>query len=231
MKTTAFVLIIVVLLSFHAASAQQPPSYWLIGHWDGIIDGFPANQNPARTLRVHAVAPDGTAQARWAITGQSTTGANVKVDGSQVNFVVAGSKSVVELTREGDDSLAGKITFANGKPFPIKLTKIKLSTAFDGEWTGGASVLRGCGSATYNFSVKDSLITGNLRILYYDTSPPSYDSIITGEVAADGKAVIEIAGPARTSQFTGTFSGVEFRASDPPIGNRGCAYDIQMKRR
>jgi hypothetical protein len=180
---------------------------------------------------VHSINAESVGQARWAITGQNSGKVGAKVEGSQVKFVLAGSKSVVELTREGEDALVGQFTNANGKSFPIRLNRVKLSNALDGEWEGRASVLKGCGSATYNFSVKDSLITGNLNIHYFDNPPSRYDSDITGEVAADGNAVIEIVGPARTSQFTGTFNGAEFQASDPPVGNRGCAYDVKMKRR
>jgi len=42
------------------------------------------------------------------------------MDGSQISFVVASSKSMIELSREGDDSLVGNIKFANGQSFPVK---------------------------------------------------------------------------------------------------------------
>jgi hypothetical protein len=154
-----------------------------------------AKQKPARTLRVHAVEADNTAKARWAITGENTGGVDARVDGSQISFVVASSKSVVELSREGDDSLAGKITFANGKSFPVKLTRVKLSNTFDGDWQGTVTVLHGCGSANYSFAVNNSLITGALRVTYggFGGEPTSaFDSDITGEVDNNGAAVIEI---------------------------------------
>ena len=43
--------------------AQQSQNQWLIGHWDGTIEGFPPSENPARVLRVHKVAADGKAVA------------------------------------------------------------------------------------------------------------------------------------------------------------------------
>ena len=49
------------------------------------------------------------------------------MDGSQVKVFVPVSKITVELAREGDDVLVGKITFVNGQEYPIKLTKTKLS--------------------------------------------------------------------------------------------------------
>src|SRR5688572_240606 len=125
----ASALLLMHLFAFGLSQAQGQ-SHWLIGRWDGSIAGMSAKQKPARTLRVHAVQTDNTAKARWAITGENTGSVDAKVEGSQISFVVASSKSVVELLREGDDSLAGKITFANGKSFPVKLTRVKLSNTF-----------------------------------------------------------------------------------------------------
>ncbi len=131
----ASALLLIPLFGFGLSQAQAQ-THWLVGRWDGAIDGMAAKQKPARTLRVHAVEADNTAKARWAITGENTGNVTAKVDGSQISFVVASSKSVVELTREGDDSLAGNIKFANGKSFPVKLNRVKLSNTFDGELAG-----------------------------------------------------------------------------------------------
>jgi hypothetical protein len=106
------------------------------------------------------------AKARWAITGENTGNVDARMDGSQISFVVASSKSMIELSRAGDDSLVGNIKFANGKSFPVKLNRAKLSNTFDGNWQGSATVFRGCGSAMYTFGVKESLITGDLRVTY-----------------------------------------------------------------
>jgi hypothetical protein len=193
---------------------------------------MPAKQKPARTLRVHAVEADNTAKARWAITGENTGSVDARVDGSRISFVVASSKSAVELTREGDDSLAGNIKFANGKSFPVKLNRLKLSNTFDGNWQGSATVFRGCGSAMYTFGVKESLITGSLRVTYAGIGgepASSFDSDITGEVDNNGAAVIEIRGR-RNSSFPGTFTSTEFRGTDP-TDSRGCSYELVLTRR
>jgi hypothetical protein len=237
MKKTSIPLIaasalLLILLFAVGLSPAQAQTHWLVGRWDGSIEGMAAKQKPARTLRVHTVEADNTAKARWAITGENTGSVDARVDGSQISFVVASSKSVVELSREGDDSLAGKITFANGKSFPVKLTRVKLSNTFDGDWQGSVTVLRGCGSATYNFKVTDSLITGGLRLTFagYGTEPASFfDSDITGEVDSRGAAVIEIRGR-RNAVFPGTFTSTEFRGTDP-TDSRGCSYDIVLTRR
>jgi hypothetical protein len=227
----ASALLLIPLFAFGLAPAQAQ-THWLVGRWDGVIEGMAAKQKPARTLRVHALEADNTAKARWAITGENTGSVDARVDGSQISFVVASSKSVVELTREGDDSLAGSIKFANGKSFPVKLGRVKLSNTFDGDWQGSATVLRGCGSATYTFGVKQSLITGGLRLTFagYGAEPASFfDSDITGEIDSNGAAIIEISGR-RNSSFSGSFTSTEFRGNDP-TDSRGCSYDIVMKRR
>jgi hypothetical protein len=114
------------------------------------------------------------------------------VDGSQVKVFVPSSKNTVELTRESDDVLVGKIVFANGREFPIKLTKTKLSDQFDGRYSGTSSVGRGCGSAHYDIAVKDSLITGWFRFQTAYGAVANYtsrDGEITGEVRSDGTAL------------------------------------------
>jgi len=49
---------VVVLLGYHLTSAQQTQSPWLIGRWDGNIEGFTGQGEPARMLRVHDVPAD-----------------------------------------------------------------------------------------------------------------------------------------------------------------------------
>lgn len=73
------------------------------------------------------------------------------------------SKTTVELTREGDDVLVGKIIFEKGREFPIKLTRTRLSNQFDGKYSGTSAVGHGCGTSYYEIAVKDSLITGWFR--------------------------------------------------------------------
>ena len=123
MKTITFFLVSVILFSFQASLAQQTQTHWLVGQWEGKIEGYLSKENPGRTLRVIAVSPDGTAQARWAVTGQGMGGADIAVDGLKVT-VVTSAKSQVELSREGDNLLVGTFTLQTGRRFPIKLTKI-----------------------------------------------------------------------------------------------------------
>jgi hypothetical protein len=109
----------------------------------------------------------------------------------------------------------------------------KRSTEFDGEWQGrNTGFSKGCGTMSYNLTVKDSLISGNARYLdVLGGSTNTKDSAVTGEVAADGTAEIRVKGPARISQFSGKFTSTEFRGVDPPKGNRGCSYEIELKRK
>ncbi len=123
MKTITFFLVSVILFSFQASLAQQTQTHWLVGQWEGKIEGYLPKQNPARTLRVITVSSDGTAQARWAVTGQGMGGADIAVDGLKVT-VVTSAKSQVELSREGDNLLVGTFILQTGRRFPIKLTKI-----------------------------------------------------------------------------------------------------------
>jgi len=84
----------------------------------------------------------------------------------------------------------------------------------------------------YTFGVKESLITGDLRVTYAGIGgePASaFDSDITGEIDSNGAAIIEIRGR-RNSLFPGSFTSTEFRATDP-TDSRGCSYDVLMKRR
>src|SRR5262245_27475739 len=116
----SMVLIVLLLLGYQNTSAQQTPSSWLIGRWDGNIEGFTGQGGPARTLRVNRISADRAIVSLWGIPFQSRGRAEVKVDGSHVKVFVTSSKVTVELTREGDDVLVGKITFVSGRGHPIK---------------------------------------------------------------------------------------------------------------
>ncbi len=154
------------------------------------------------------------------------------MDGSQVKVLVPSSKVTVELARESDDVLVGKILLASRREFPIKLTKTKLSNQFDGKYSGTSAVGHGCGTGHYEIAVKDSLITGWFRFHITKGSIAnltSADGEITGEVGSDGTALIELRGP-RNSQFSGTFTATELKAIDPPLGNRACSYELILKR-
>ena len=233
MKQSMAVAVVMVLFGYQVASAQQTQSSWLIGRWNGNIEGFTGQGEPARMLRVHSISAEGAIVSLWGVPPQTRARAEVKVDGSQVKVFVPVSKVTVELTREGDDVLVGKITFVSGREHPIKLTKTKLSNQFDGKYSGTSSVGYACGSYHYDITVKDSLITGWYRshVTKGSIAPQtSADGEVTGEVSSDGIALIELRGPPRYSQFSGTFTATELKAIDPAFGNRGCSYEITLKR-
>jgi hypothetical protein len=126
MKIAILLLPIIVVLSYGASFAQEPENNWLIGRWEGKIERFSRRSGSARTLRVRSVAPDGSVDALWSVTGQDEFPCDVKVNGSEVTVIVAVSESSVRLTREEDDVLAGKFTLKSGEAFPIKLNRMTL---------------------------------------------------------------------------------------------------------
>jgi len=227
-----FVFIVLLLFGYDDASAQQAQSPWLIGRWDGNIEGFTGQGGPARMLRVNNISADGTIVSVWGIPSQTRGTAEIKVDGLQVKVFVPSSKAILELARESDDVLPGKIRLGSGQEFPIKLTKTKLSNQFDGKYSGTSSVGHGCGSGHYEIAVQDSLINGWFRFhvtkgnVANQTSP---EGKITGDVGNDGTALIELRG-SRNSQFSGTLTATELKAIDPALGNRACSYALTLKR-
>jgi hypothetical protein len=228
-----FVFIVLLLLGYQDANAQQAQSPWLIGRWDGNIEGFKGQGGPARMLRVHNTSTEGVIVSLWGVPSQTRGRAEIELSGSQVKIFVPFSKTTLELARESDDILVGKILFASGQEFPIKLTKTKLSNQFDGTYLGTTTVGYGCGSGHYEIAVRDSLITGWFRFhvtkggVAYQTL--SADGEITGEVSGDGTALIELRG-LRNSQFSGTFTANELRAIDPALGNQACSYELILNR-
>jgi hypothetical protein len=122
MKTATFFILSVILFSFQPSLAQQPQSHWLVGQWEGGIDRYTGKDGPGRTLRVISVSPDGSAEARWAVTGQTLGSAEAEVNGPRVK-VVTGANSVVELTQRSGDLLVGWFTLRTGRSFPISLAK------------------------------------------------------------------------------------------------------------
>ena len=232
MKQSIFVAVVMVILGYQLTSAQQTQNPWLIGRWDGSIEGFTSQGEPARMLRVHSISVQGGMVGFFGIPPEGRGKVEVKVDGSQVRFFVPRIKSTVELTKEGDEVLVGKMIFASGRELPLKLTKTKLSNQFDGKYSGTSTVGRGCGTGYYEIAVKDSLITGWFQFHFTFggvTNQSSTVGEITGEASGNGTALIELRGP-RNSQFSGTFTGSELKAIDPPIGNRGCSYELTLKR-
>ena len=231
-QSTVFVFIALLLLGYQDANADQTQSLWVIGRWDGKIEGFKGEGGPARMLRVNNISTEGAIVSLWGIPPQTRARVEVKADGSQVSVLVPSSKSTVELTRESDDVLVGNIVFTSGRQFPIKLTKKKLSNQFDGEYSGTSSVGRGCMSGQYHMTVKDSLITGWFRFHITKSGIAnqtlSADGEITGEVHSDSSVLIELRGP-RNSQFSGTFTGSELKAIDHGFGNRACSYELTLR--
>ena len=236
MKPLRYLILITSLLLPVQVFAQQ--NQWLIGHWDGIIEGFPASENSSRILRVHSVSADGkTIIALWAIPGSNAVPTETSADGSNVTIKFQGVSTVVELTREGDASLNGKYTSTSGKTFPIKFKKAKLSSEFDGEWEGPATNnprnTRDCTDGTYRLAIKDSLITGKFEIVSRVSGAGVREALVTGEVQPDKTTTLELKALSPlmwSGRVNGTFKGNEFHGSDPIVGTRRCGYDIDLKK-
>jgi hypothetical protein len=238
MKLFRFLIVTIALLVTAQSFAQQGQNQWLIGHWDGTIEGFPASENSSRILRVHSVSPDGKAVALWAVSGSNASQTETITDGSGVKIAFQGISTVVELTREGDSSLTGKYTNTSGKVFPIKFKKTKLSSELDGEWEGPATNnprnTRDCTDGTYRVTIKDSLITGTLEISSRVAGVGLREALVTGEIQPDKSAVLELkpmTSGMTSARFTGTFNGNQFHGSDPAVGTRRCGYDVDLKKR
>lgn len=231
LKVRGHVMVLVMFVA-QLAIAQQQSQHWLIGRWDGTMEGFTGKGVSFRFLRVHEVSADGAALSLWGIPDQSRGRAEVKVDGSQVSVFIPSTKTKVELTRTGND-LVGKVAFANGSEFPVKLGLAQLSNKFDGKYTGTSRGDVGCGSIFYEIVVKDSLITGWARLQGSrdgGLSGANSDGVITGEVNNDGAALIESRG-FRNSQFSRMFTLTGLTATDPPAGKSQCSYSPNLSRR
>ena len=238
MKLFRFLIVTIALLVTAQSFAQQGQNEWLIGHWNGTIEGFPGSENSSRILRVHRVSADGKAVALWAVPGSNASQTETSTDGSNVKIAFQGNSTVIELMREGDSSLAGKYINTSGKVFPIKFKKTKLSSEFDGEWEGPATNnprnTTDCTNGTYRLTVKDSLITGTFEISSRVTGAGLRQSLVTGEIQPNKTAVLELKpltpgmGSAR---FTGTFNDNQFHGTDAVSGNPRCAWDVDLKKR
>lgn len=238
MKLVQFLVFASALFVTIPGFAQQSSNEWLIGHWDGTIQGFPPSEKSARVLRVHRVSADGKAVALWAIPGSNAAQTETTTDGSSFKITFPGNNTVVELTREGDNSLGGKYTNASGKTFPIKFTKTKLSSEFDGEWEGPAtnnpSNPRDCSNGTYRVTIKDSLITGTFEIVSRVTGAGVRQALVTGEIQPDKTAVLELKSltPGMGSgRVPGTFNGNQFQGKDSASGSPRCSWDVEFKKR
>ena len=59
MQQFMVIVFVVLFLGYQFASAQETGSSWLIGRWDGNIEGFKGEGGPARMLRVHSISAEG----------------------------------------------------------------------------------------------------------------------------------------------------------------------------
>lgn len=125
-KIYALALMLVAVFYAELSPAQQNDSSWLIGVWEGDLQDFAAKGGqgtPARVVMITAVAPDGSAQGRMGIPGRLGLGpADVRVGGAEV-IIVNVVKSVLNLTRRGDEQLVGTLTGPTGKVFELTLTR------------------------------------------------------------------------------------------------------------
>ncbi len=124
-KIVLALLPLIGLLGYRVSFAQESQYSWLLGRWDGNIQRYSRRSGPARTLRVRSVAPDGTVDALWSVTGRDEFPCNVTVKGSEVTILVGVSESSIRLTRQEDEVLAGKFTLKSGEEFPIKLVRME----------------------------------------------------------------------------------------------------------
>jgi hypothetical protein len=205
----------------------------LIGHWDGTIEGFPASENPARILRVHSVTGD-KAVIAWATPGGNASQTEASAAGGTLKIVFAAAKTSIELTQSGDE-LAGKYTGASGTAHPIKFKRVKLSNDFDGDWEGRAVNSprnpKNCTDGNYFVSIKESLITGNFRIISRADNG-ILEAVVTGEVQPDKTAAIEyrsVTPMMGSGRFAGSFNGSDFQGKD--ASGRLCGYEVTLKKR
>jgi hypothetical protein len=97
---------------------------WLLGTWEGALVGLPESSNPRRSLKILSIAPDGTGQGTWFITGGEEYLAKIRaVDGQRLQ-VFSVVNTTIELTRQGEDRLVGSFTPAKRRTDSIALTKV-----------------------------------------------------------------------------------------------------------
>jgi hypothetical protein len=80
MKQSMVFVFIVLLLGYQLASAQETGSSWLIGRWDGSIEGFTGQGGSARMLRVNNISAEGAVVSLFGILPQRRGRAEVKLD-------------------------------------------------------------------------------------------------------------------------------------------------------
>jgi hypothetical protein len=220
-------------LSAQLSFAQQNPGEWLVGWWEGALQDFAPKEAAGRTMKVTAVAPDGTAQGLFGGGGKPGK-AQIKLEGPQVK-VITGINAVVVLNRTEEGRLEGTFTWPDGRAFPVTLMKIRPSTEFDGKWTGTASPTFNatlCASGSYELTVKDSAITGSA--VFLSDRNYRWESTISGGINPDKTARLQLTPKttdARGSQFGGVFEGNEFKAKDDNNGKAKCIYMVSLKKK
>jgi hypothetical protein len=240
-KTLAFLIAVVLPFSYRTSFAQEGQIHWLIGRWDGLLEESSRKGGRNRTLRVLDVTPDNSGPATFGRSPLDSTRAELNLEGAKVKVVTLTTKRVVELTRQGDESLVGTFTDESGQKFPIRLTKIKLSSEFDGRWEGEGLTRPGCmlpatdfyQDSNYYLTIQNGLITGYslARVHHPLTGSKFRKSTVTGQVEPDGIGVLvqtPLSQGGASGNLVGTFTGTEFHASQ----TRGrCAYDVKLMRK
>jgi hypothetical protein len=92
--------------------------HWLVGLWEGMVPDVPE----PRLIRVVAVEADGKAQGTMGVANNRPGNAEIRVGPSRVHIVNT-IKSVLELTREGQDRLVGTLTSSGGRVYPVTFVK------------------------------------------------------------------------------------------------------------
>ncbi len=121
-RAVASLSLFTIALFLSLPARAEDDGQWLVGRWVGTISGYVGRSSSSRTLRVRAVSPEGIAQGAWYVTGQQPVGAAIKVAGAEVKIETAGN-NVVELKRDGEDSLVGIYIQRDGAKLPIKLIR------------------------------------------------------------------------------------------------------------
>jgi CHAT domain-containing protein len=119
---------------------------WLVGTWEGRLTDLGGTSDPNRTLKVLSVAPDGTGQGTWFITGQDEYLASIKVEGSRVQ-IISVARSKIDLTVRGENQLVGSLTTPAGATYRVMLERLSapadpamalLAKRLVGYWRGDA---------------------------------------------------------------------------------------------
>lgn len=105
----------------HSTDGPEAAQHWLIGLWEGTLQGRPAIPG-SRLIHVVAVGADGAAQGTMGVADNWPDPADIRVDGSKVRVVNA-AKRVIDLTRIGDDRLVGTLTVPNGTAFAVTFVR------------------------------------------------------------------------------------------------------------